>query len=257
MPEEPQLDDIEPDLGPELESESPADESAPGPPADEPSPEIDADETTDAASRRLAEVLEPITEQLRSLNDRAAHREAVIDRLHAENETLKDGRERKLMEPIVASLIRLIGHMEGANRRASEAGEDTVGIGMLQGFIHEIEDVLDSCGMHRARPIPGELFDPQHHQVKGREEVGDEALHNTVIAVASDGFIERGSGRAFQRSGVIVARYEPPSAAEHVAAELAADPATPAGDPTNGSANPVDDGLSDTQPENEQRREQT
>ena len=51
--------------------------------------------------------LDQIAKHLAEFHRRAAHRESVIDRLHEENQRLRDGLGRLLLGPVMADLIRL------------------------------------------------------------------------------------------------------------------------------------------------------
>src|SRR5207245_1888097 len=57
--------------------------------------------------QQLLERLTAVEDQLGEFHRRSAHREAVIDRLHAENQELRAGLWRAILEPAVADLIRL------------------------------------------------------------------------------------------------------------------------------------------------------
>src|SRR5262245_53066507 len=51
--------------------------------------------------------LDLIEQQVTEYHRRSAHRESVIDHLHAENQELRDNARRSVFEPVAADLVRL------------------------------------------------------------------------------------------------------------------------------------------------------
>lgn len=185
------------------------------PDANEP---VEAEEpmTTEADSKTSdSEQLRLLVGQISLLNERASHRESVIDRLHADNDRLREGLDRKLIEPIVASLIRLLGHMEAEQSRCVDAEETGIPLNMAQGFLWEVEDILDSCGVRRFTPLEGDAVEPDRHRVQERRSTQDPDQHNTVVTILTDGFAEQAGDRIYQPAAVAVARYEVPMNDQH------------------------------------------
>jgi molecular chaperone GrpE (heat shock protein) len=73
----------------------------------------------DTALAELTSRLAKVEGQLAEFHQRAAHRELVIDRLHEENQQLRGGLGRIILEPVVADLIRLYDQLSRAPRRWS------------------------------------------------------------------------------------------------------------------------------------------
>ena len=59
----------------------------------------------------ITERLGRIEAQLADFHRRSAHRETIIDRLHAENQQFRDGLRRVVLEPVVTDLLRLYDSM--------------------------------------------------------------------------------------------------------------------------------------------------
>ena len=70
----------------------------------------------------LAGRLDRVEAQLAEFHRRSAHREAVIDRLHEENQRLRDGFGRIVLEPVVTDLIRLHDQLNREARRLQGTG---------------------------------------------------------------------------------------------------------------------------------------
>jgi hypothetical protein len=73
---------------------------------------------TGAALGELAGRLGQVEEQLTEFHRRSAHRELVIDRLHEENQQLRGGFGKIILEPVVADLIRLDDQLNREVRQA-------------------------------------------------------------------------------------------------------------------------------------------
>ena len=149
----------------------------------------DADDTALAGlTSRLAKV----EGQLAEFHRRAAHRELVIDRLHAENQEFRGGLGRIVLEPVVADLIRLYDQLSRESRRLESNGQD----GRLMGsFADDVAQILDRCGIEIFSAEPGDPFEPDRHKPLAVVACDDEALHNTVAEVLAAGFTDRDSGR--------------------------------------------------------------
>jgi molecular chaperone GrpE len=140
----------------------------------------------------LAGRLDHIAGYLAEFHQRAAHREEVIDRLHEENQRLRDGLGRLILGPVTADLIRLYGQLAQEARRLDAAGQDGR---MVRSFSDDVEQILDRCGIEAFSAKPGDQFERGRHQAVGVVACEDEAQHNTVAEVVAVGFRECETGR--------------------------------------------------------------
>lgn len=140
----------------------------------------------------MAEHLAQIEIHLAEFHRRAAHREAVIDRLHEENRRLRDGVGRLILGPVTADLIRLYGQLAQEARRLGAAGQDGQ---LLASFADDVEQILDRCGIEVFSAEPGDPFESGRHRAVGVVACEDESKHNTVAEVVAPGFRERDTGR--------------------------------------------------------------
>lgn len=160
----------------------PAGDSLPTPP---PEPDI--------AGRLFAE-LHAIRAELGVLatreQERAAHREAVIDRLHSENQTLRQRDLYVMLEPVRGALYRLYDMARReADRWSGPTPPATEYAGPLLGAIaEELSEALARTGVAPFTPQPGEPYDPTRHRPVDTADVADEALDGTVVKALSDGF---------------------------------------------------------------------
>jgi molecular chaperone GrpE len=136
----------------------------------------------------LAARLGRIEQHLAESHRRAAHREAVIDRLHEENQRLRDGVARVLLEPVTADLIRLHDQLTREAKRLGAAGQDGR---LLRSFADDVELILDRCAIETFSAEPGDPFQRGRHRAVGVVPCAEESQHNTVAEVVAAGFYER------------------------------------------------------------------
>jgi molecular chaperone GrpE len=140
----------------------------------------------------LAERLGRIEEHLAGFHRRAAHRESVIDRLHEENQLLRAGLSRTVLEPVITDLIRLHDQLGREARRLAADGQNA---DLTWSFADDVAQILERCGIDTFAADPGEPFDSARHHVLAVVSSGDESRNNTVAEVIAAGFTDRDSGR--------------------------------------------------------------
>ena len=154
----------------------------------------------------LAGRLDKVEAQLAEFHRRSAHRESVIDRLHEDNQRLRGGFARIILEPVVADLIRLHDQLVREVRRLEAAGQDAR---LLWSFAEDVAQILDRCGIDIFSAEPGDPFDRDRHRALAVVACDDESRHNTVAEVVAVGFLERDSGRIRRPVQARVHRYSP------------------------------------------------
>ena len=154
----------------------------------------------------LAGRLDKVEAQLAEFHRRSAHRESVIDRLHEENQRLRGGFGRIILEPVVTDLIRLYDQLQREVRRLEAGGQDAR---LVWSFGEDVAQILDRCGAEVFSAEPGDPFDRDRHRAVAVAACDDEARHNTVAEVVAAGFAERDTGRI--RRPVQVRVYQHPS----------------------------------------------
>jgi len=147
---------------------------------------------TGAVLGDLAGRLGRVEAQLAEFHRRSAHRELVIDRLHEENQQLRGGIARLILEPVVADLIRLDDQLTREVRRLESDGQDPR---LFWSFAEDVRQILDRCGIDVFSAEPGDPFDRDRHRPLAVVPCQDESRHNTVAEVVAAGFAERETGR--------------------------------------------------------------
>jgi molecular chaperone GrpE len=136
-------------------------------------------------------------------HERAAHREAVIDRLHDDNQSLRRGELQAMLEPIRTALYRLHDMVRRESERWSAPHPpDAAHAGpLLCAIADEIAEALARTGAERFTPHPGDPFDPVRHRPVGTTQVADPALDGAVVTARTDGF---GQGEQILRRAEVV-----------------------------------------------------
>ena len=143
----------------------------------------------------LAGRLDKMEAQLAEFHRRSAHRESVIDRLHEENQRLRGGLGRIILEPVVTDLIRLYDQIQREVRRLEADGQDAR---LVWSFGEDVAQILGRCGVEVFSAEPGDPFESGRHRVVGVVACEDESEHNTVAEGLAPGFYERDTGRVMR-----------------------------------------------------------
>jgi molecular chaperone GrpE (heat shock protein) len=143
-----------------------------------------------------------LAEQVAREHERAAHREQIIDRLHAENQDLRRGLLQEALTPVRSGLYRLYDTVTREATRRSGLDERDEVIPLLEAIAEEVAEVLARTGAERLEVSPGDPYDPALHRPL-RAEPGEEGR---VTAVVSDGFRLAEQDRILRKAGVVIGR---------------------------------------------------
>jgi molecular chaperone GrpE len=168
---------------------------------------------TVAIRHELAGRFDKIEGQLSDFHRRSAHRESLIDRLHEENQRLRGGIGRAVLEPVVADLIRLYDQL---NREAHRLGTGGQADPLLWSFAEDVAQILDRCGYEVFSAEPGDPFLRERHRPLAVVPCDDESRHNTVAEVVADGFTERDTGRVRRPLHARFHQYSPVTVPDQV-----------------------------------------
>lgn len=177
-----------------------------------PEPAAAGDEADGAAFRAgVREALAGLAARLDREHERAAHREAVIDRLHEENQRLRRGELQGMLEPVRTALYRLHDQARRESGRLGAAGlGDPPDPGqtalLLAALADDVADALARLGVERFTVEPGAPYDASRHRPVAVTPVADPLADGTVTAVQSDGFEQ--SGKVLRKAAVSVGRLD-------------------------------------------------
>ncbi|MEV6984609.1 nucleotide exchange factor GrpE [Sphaerisporangium sp. NPDC051017] len=146
-----------------------------------------------------------LTETMRREHERAAHREQVIDRLHAENQQLRHGIVQEVLTPVRTALYRLHDTVTrvAARWRSDDPPSPELAGPLLAAMADEVAEVLGRTGAERVSVRPGDPYDAALHRPSGTSPV-DAGADGTVVEVLADGFVA--GDRVLRKASVIVGR---------------------------------------------------
>lgn len=186
-----------PDVPVADETEEPANEEAP-----------ETDEADEGALpdpiAELSEAVARLTAESARYHERARHREAVIDNLHSEVETLRTGERRGTARPLLARVARVRNDLL---RQAGRLPEDFDAAGaqrLLESFAVEIEIMLEDFAVATLAPSVGDEFDPRRHNAVSREPAPEAALVRRIAAVQREGYVDVETGISLSHAEVVV-----------------------------------------------------
>jgi molecular chaperone GrpE (heat shock protein) len=185
-----------------------------------PAPDAEGDERPEtvpvspAALDSLVRRLAGIEEAMRREHERAAHREQVIDRLHAENQDLRHGLLQEALTPVRTALYRLYdtAAREAARWRGREPPPAERVASLLEAIADEVAEVLGRAGAELLPVEPGDAYDPVVHRPVRTRPVPP-AEDGTVVEVLTEGFVSVTAAslgapreRVVRKAGVVVGR---------------------------------------------------
>ncbi|GAA3228794.1 nucleotide exchange factor GrpE [Actinocorallia longicatena] len=135
--------------------------------------------------------------------ERAKHREEIIDRLHEENQLLRRGELQQMHDPVRNALYRLLDRVRQAQRNPPDAE----GVPQVLDLIGaELVEAIERTGMEKYEVAVGDPYDRDRHRPLGPVPVTDKGLDGTVVEVCADGFA-RGE-QIVRRAQVRVGKYQ-------------------------------------------------
>jgi molecular chaperone GrpE len=166
--------------------------------------------------RDLAERVEYLVRLLEESNRLSQERERIIDRLHQENQQLRQGELQQAMLPVMRDLVRLYddltqrarGYASRAEATPQEAARD------FDCFAEMVTDILYRQGVERYGAREGDAFSSKEHRALGAVQTPEQERERTVARVVRDGF--RSESRVIRILEAEVYRYVPAAASPAV-----------------------------------------
>lgn len=143
----------------------------------------------------ISDRLGDLVAQIAEFHRRSVHREAVIDRLHEENQKLRDEIRASVFDPITADLMRLYDSFQRDVHRLAGSGADPGLVKLMQSYAEDVELILDRCGLEPFSAGAGEPFRRGEHVVGGAVEGPDLAHREGIAEVLAAGFRDRATGQ--------------------------------------------------------------
>jgi molecular chaperone GrpE len=148
-----------------------------------------------SADERYAVTLRAIDDGLRAFHQRAAHREAVIDRLHEENQLLREGQRRSLLQPVLVDLLNLYDGLFLQVRRLAGVPERAAEQALFESFADDVAMALERCGATITTAEPGEPYERGRHVASGFAQHTDPGADGTVAEMLAVGLVDQENGQ--------------------------------------------------------------
>lgn len=149
-------------------------------------PNNSTDEVLGALNDRLAQLARAMEEANRLSQDR----ERIIDRLHQENQSLRQGELLQALLPILKDSIRLFDDLKQTSinyaSRAEVRTEDAVRD--FECLTEMMSDILYRYGVERYQAREGEAFNAKEHKVLGAIPTPEPAKDRTIARMVREGF---------------------------------------------------------------------
>ncbi|MEU4694900.1 molecular chaperone GrpE [Actinoplanes sp. NPDC023714] len=142
----------------------------------------------------IAGTLASISESLDAFHRRSERREAVIDRLHEENQVLRTGLTRTILQPVLTDLARLYDGLAQQAERLAGDPDRAADQQLWAGFADDVAQALARYGTDVVTAEPGEAYERGRHVVAGFVDNPDPAADRTVACTLAVGLVDQETG---------------------------------------------------------------
>lgn len=156
----------------------------------------------------LTATISELTAEVRRYQERAAARERIIDKLHAEVEQLRAGEQNLLLRPVTTDLQNLRRDLLHQARTLSDGLSQRQVADLLESFALSAELALERCGSVPIRPDPGTEFSAREHRAVKTVPAGSPQQNERIAAVVSDGYLDVANERVTVPARVHLYRWD-------------------------------------------------
>jgi molecular chaperone GrpE (heat shock protein) len=157
---------------------------------------------------QLVRVMAEVSDQLREINRISEERERIIDRLHQENQKLKQGELQQVLLPVFRDLIKLYDDLKiTATYYASRDGQEKTAA-ELNCYRETVGDILYRYGVEQIEVAVSESFNPKEHKAVATVPSADVERDRIISKIVRDGF--KTDLRVIRNVEVEVYRYVAP-----------------------------------------------
>lgn len=144
----------------------------------------------DRVEDRFVSSIETFSDQLKETNRLSGERERIIDRLHEENQRLKQGELQQALLPVFRDLIRLYDDLKltvGNYSKQAETDNESV-IKDLGCYQESICDILYRYGVEQIEVETGKDFDSKEHKAVATSSTECMEDDRKISKIIRDGF---------------------------------------------------------------------
>ncbi|HEU4710269.1 MAG TPA: nucleotide exchange factor GrpE [Pyrinomonadaceae bacterium] len=138
----------------------------------------------------LNERIETLAALLEETNRLSNERERIIDRLHQENQSLKQGELQQALLPVLRDSIRLFDDLNKTAKNYATR-ENLVPANVahdFQCFADTVSDILYRHGVDRYTAGEGDAFNSKEHRVLGVVQTSEKEKDRTIARTIHEGF---------------------------------------------------------------------
>lgn len=138
----------------------------------------------------LNEKIGILTERLEEGNRLSMDRERIIDNLHQENQSLRQGELQQALLPVLRDSIRLFDDLKQTSRNYAER-QNLVPANVandFQCFAETVSDILYRSGIESYSAFEGDPFNSKDHRVLGVVQTTSKEKDRTIARTIREGF---------------------------------------------------------------------
>ena len=157
----------------------------------------------------INERIETLTQSLEEANRLSMDRERIIDRLHQENQSLRQGELQQALLPVLRDSIRLFDDLKQTALNYAER-ENLVPANVARDFecfAQTVSDILYRHGVESYNAAEGDPFNSKEHRVLGVVQTPVKEKDRTIARTIREGF--RGNVTTVRLLEAEVYRYVP------------------------------------------------
>ena len=138
----------------------------------------------------MNERIETLASLLEESNRLSMERERIIDRLHQENQSLKQRELQHALLPVLRDSIRLFDDLnQTANNYAARENFVPANVARdFQCFAETVSDILYRYGLERYTADKGSVFNSKEHRVLGVVQTPEKEKDRTIARIIHEGF---------------------------------------------------------------------
>lgn len=172
----------------------------------------EAANNNDGVGHAVTALLASLSDQLKETNRISQERESVIDRLHRENQKLKQGELQQAVLPIFRDLIRLYDDLKStASKYSGQAADGNENIVKdLSCYGETVIDILYRYGVEKIEAMADDDFNSKEHKAVAAAPTAEQGRDRKISRIIRDGF--RAEAKIIRNVEVEVLRYAAPKA---------------------------------------------
>lgn len=132
------------------------------------------------------------------------HEKTLVDELVGENKLLKDNLYRKIVTPLLKSIIEIRNSMIRQVAYQKGRGEDIINLELFESYTIDMLNVLDKYDIEEFSSLEGDKLNLSLHEIIAKTETENEALDKTICKSIVPGYKRMNDGSVVLKEKVNV-----------------------------------------------------